>query len=283
MKSSSRYRLLCAMCAVLYILVYTGQYLLKEHIEVKDSKVDIRVVDTNFIKTKQGYYTPKQSIIENNLEKVDHIVSHDPKYMMGYLDDSYSAEECLAVWHDITDLATEICDAVEPEEGIDLDYLKIQALTRYVAFNIYYDWEAFTSTVDLSTICLENVLNKKRTTCAGFSNLLAALCESQGYSALNVRGSAVNMNEYSPYDIENTPTNHEWIGVYYADRIIWIDITWMSTNRFDEKYYTGFSPRHMYFDMDFEFMSVEHRIDVVENRNFAETSKYLEELCKSSD
>lgn len=283
MKSSSKYRLLCALCAVLYIVIYTGQHLLQERIEVKGSDVDIRMVDTNFIKTKKGYYTPKESIIENNLEKIEHVISFEPEYMMGYLESTYSEEECLAVWRDIQTLSEEICDEVEPEEGVDLDYLKIQALTRYVAFNIYYDWDAFNSTVDLSTICLKNVLTKKRTTCAGFSNLLAALCEAQGYSVINVRGSALNMGEYNPCDLESTPTNHEWVGVYYADRIIWIDITWMSTNRFEERYYTGFSPRHMYFDMDMEFMSVEHRIDRVENRNFAATGKYLEELCESSD
>lgn len=227
----------------------------------------------NYHRTYKGYYEPIPEVLQNNQNKLNRVpVQYDNAVLLAYFDGEGNPAECKEVWQEITDLSIEITADVET------DYEKVRELAKYVAYHIYYDWDAAATYVGIETYNLKTVLKTHRATCTGFSNLFAAMCETMGYDTISMRGGVpLESAGIAIADIADSPTNHEWVGVYIDDTLIIVDVTWMSSNRFIEgERKTGKRLKYDYFDMTLEQFSIEHRIDVVEERNFKEMIEQLD-------
>lgn len=202
-------------------------------------------------------------IIEHNRIMLENPVEYGDKYCSGYV--SIKKDEYLhkAILEDVRILSDKIC------KDAKTDFDKVKAISYYVAENIYYNHIAADSKVTADTISLETVLNTKTATCAGYSNLFSALCNMQGIYCVNLRGGTYVRNFITSEHLLNVPMNHEWNAVLIDNDWIFIDTTWMSDNEYsDEGYIKADSLEEQYFDMSLEEMSYEHRIDIIDYRNF---------------
>ena len=139
----------------------------------------------------------------------------------------------------------------------------------WVGTNVAYDKDAASDAVDASITSLEAILeNEYRTTCAGFANLYSALCYCQGIYCLNMKGGT-SADGYQRYELEKAPANHEWNCVLIDGTAIYVDCTWISDLSFENGEYTGGNDiKPFYASFNFGEMSVEHRIDRCEYREY---------------
>lgn len=212
------------------------------------------------------------NIIEHNEAMLENPIEYGDEYCSGYVSvkkDIVLHKEILA---ELQQLSDEICISSEN------DYDKVKAIAYYVAENIYYNEVAAESSVTADTISLENVLNTKTATCAGYSNLFSALCNMQEIYSVNLRGGTYMKDYETSEHLLNVPTNHEWNAVLLDDKWHFIDVTWLSNNVFTEiGYEESDNFDDQYFDIPLEEMSYEHRIDIVDYRNFKSSINALDE------
>ena len=72
--------------------------------------------------------------------------------------------------------------------------------------------------------------------------------------------------------------NHEWNAVKLDGEWVFVDVTWLSNNNYDENGYNkSNSFDDMYFDMSLERMSYEHRIDLADHRDFKSSVNAFDE------
>ncbi|MCM1578231.1 MAG: hypothetical protein NC078_05465 [Ruminococcus sp.] len=168
-----------------------------------------------------------------------------------------------AVMRRVARLSDEIC------RGLESDYDKAYALAMWVGENVAYDFDTADNGSAREVICLESIFeNDFRTTCGGFANLYAALCDAQGIYCLCLKGAAVSEG-YTRGGLWDIPTNHNWNAVAIDGRWYYADCTWIS----DRSYIGGKTVpteevRPFYALMGFGEMSIEHRIDRCEVRGF---------------
>lgn len=202
-------------------------------------------------------------IINKNKQMLENPIEYGDKYCSGYVSTKNDLETHKKILNNLQELSDEIC------HNANNDYDKVKAIAYYVAENIYYNHVAADKCVTADTISLETVLETNTATCAGYSNLFSALCNMQGIYCVNLRGGT-HLNEYISADkLINTPINHEWNAVKIDNEWIFVDITWLSNNQYTTHGYikdTSFDDK--YFDMTLEEMSYEHRIDIIDYRNF---------------
>lgn len=201
-------------------------------------------------------------IIERNRKMLENPIEYGDEYCSGYIsikDDLRLHESILA---ELDKLSDEICsDAIN-------DYEKVEAIAYYVAENIYYNHVAADNSVTAETISLENVLNTKTATCAGYSNLFSALCNMQDIYCVNLRGGTF-FDYFTSEHLMNVPINHEWNAVLIDNEWFFVDTTWLSNNNYTENGYEKSDVLdEKYLLMSLEKMSYEHRIDIVDYRNF---------------
>lgn len=202
-------------------------------------------------------------VFENNRKKLEHIMEYGDEFCSVYV----STNDSLSVHEEILDrirnISDELCRDCETEHD------KVKALAYWVAENIYYNHVAAETEVNSDTISLETTLNTHSTTCAGYSNLFSALCNMQGMYCVNLRGGTVAVYTDSEY-LLNVPMNHEWTAVIADGEWMYVDTTWLSNNSYTEKdgYVKADDFDDEYFDMTFECMSYEHRIDLADYRDF---------------
>lgn len=213
------------------------------------------------------------AVIEQNYNKMNSISDYKGEFVVDYVSESWDYATVEKVLNEITSLSDEICN------GYSSDYDKIYAMAKYVSENTAYDFDAAHNAVTFDVISLENVLEKKRTTCAGFSNLFSCLCNAQGYYCVNIRGSALSSDDgvyMESLDDENTVMNHEWTAVYCDERWIYVDCTWNSSNTYQNgTFYYGNGADDKYFDISVEELSVDHKAIIVDHRNFFDALSVL--------
>ncbi len=201
-------------------------------------------------------------VIDRNRKMMENTIEYGDEYCSGYI----STKKDLVLHEEILDelkkLSDEICsDAVS-------DYEKVKAIAYYVAENVYYNHVAAEDSVTAETISLENVLITKTATCAGYSNLFSALCNMQDIYCVNLRGGTF-FDYFTADNLLNAPINHEWNAVLIDDEWLFVDTTWLSNNKYTENGYEKADDfDDMYLIMSLEKMSHEHRIDIVDYRNF---------------
>lgn len=211
------------------------------------------------------------SVIEQNAQKLENITEYGDKFCTKYISVQNDLKVHEAVLEELRVLSNAICD------GETDDYEKVRKIAYWVAENVYYNEVAASTSVNEETISLETVLETKTATCAGYSNLFSALCNMQEIYCINMRGgtsAAVTTDMF----LLSAPVNHEWNAVKLDGKWIFVDTAWLSNNKYTEKGYqksSGFDD--IYFGMSLELMSYEHRIDLVDYRNFKSSVNAFDE------
>lgn len=211
--------------------------------------------------TPYGTFTPFDSIMDINeyMTKNPVILSEEDTlpYICG---ESGNREKILEA---VQSLSDEICRNAETEHD------KAMAIAMWVGTNTAYDFDAAAVSADLSVTSLEAVMgNDFRTTCGGFANLYSALCSAQGIYCLNMKGGT-SSEGYSRAELETAPANHEWNAVYINDKWYYADCTWISDLSYENGQVSGGSSIMPFYALfGFGEMSVEHRIDRCEYRDF---------------
>lgn len=216
------------------------------------------------------------AVVEQNTSKMEHINDHGAEFVVDYISESWDYNTVESILNQVKTLSDEVCFDCKD------DYEKICAMADYVSSTLSYDLDAKHNAVTFDVISLENVLEKKRTTCAGFSNLFSSMCNAQGLYCVNIRGSAVSPSDgiySSNLDDENTVMNHEWTAVYYdaEQRWVYVDCTWDCTNYYENSEFRyGGSVRTTYRDISLENISKDHKAIIVDHREFFDALTVLE-------
>lgn len=210
-------------------------------------------------------------VFENNRRKLDEIMEYGDEFCSGYVSTKRDIKLHKEILSELRALSDEIC------VGAETDIEKVKKIEYWVADNLYYNHDAAETSVTAEVISLENVLETKTATCAGYSNLFSALCNMQDIYCVNLRGGTY-VKGYSPDNLLSVPMNHEWNAVRIDGEWLFIDTTWLSNNRYrGGEYIRSETMDTEYTDMDFEFMSYEHRIDLADYRDFASSINYFEQ------
>ncbi len=202
-------------------------------------------------------------VIERNRTMLENPIEYGDKYCSGYI----SVKKDLKLHTDILNELQELSDSICKNK--ENDYDKVTAIAYYIAENIYYNHVAATDSVTAEIISIEYVLETNTATCAGYSNLFSALCNMQGIYCVNLRGGSNIIHYDTSENLLNAPINHEWNAVLIDDEWFFIDTTWLSNNKYTENgYEKADSFDDQYLIMSLEKMSYEHRIDIIDYRDF---------------
>lgn len=146
------------------------------------------------------------------------------------------------------------------------NYDKVLAVHDWVANNIYYDHD---SLADNSYIRQKHdaisVIHRKRTVCAGYSELAVTLLRAAGVAAVNVDCFALGGLTKGDWNVKANmegDANHVVTFAYADDRWVMMDVTWDSDNEYRNARYikkTGYGVSHQYFDCTLAFVSYTHR------------------------
>lgn len=210
--------------------------------------------------TPYGTFTPIDSVLDINEYMTQNPVMLTPEETLVYISADGESTEILEA---VKSLSDEIC------RNAVTDYDKAKAIAMWVGVNTAYDFDAAEVSGDLTVTNLEAVIgNGFRTTCGGFSNLYSALCSAQGIYCLNMKGGTPSEG-YSRSELETVPANHEWNGVLIDGEWYYADCTWISDLSYrDGETSGGSNIKPFYALFSFGEMSVEHRIDRCEHRDY---------------
>ncbi len=161
-----------------------------------------------------------------------------------------------------------ISDAVKKQSdeicrGITNDYEKLWALHKWVAENIYYDWDDYYDTKS-GEYDPDSVLKKRATICQGYSELLEAMIEAQGIPAIITKtyaaGVSSNLDFWQMKELPDD-TNHAHVEAFVNKRWVTMDATWDSKNVYSNgKYETHLPTSYEYFDPTPEDFAYDHII-----------------------
>ncbi len=208
-------------------------------------------------------YLIYSDIIERNRIILNNPVEYGDEYCSGYVSVKKDIQLHKSILEEIQILSDEIC--MDKKN----DYDKVKEIAYYVAENYYYNYISAEDSVTADTISLETVIKTKTATCAGYSNMFSALCNMQDIYCVNLRGGTYLKDSETSKHLLNVPINHEWNAVLIDNEWIFVDTTWLSNNKYTEDgYIKSNSFDNQYFDMTLEEMSYEHRIDIIDYRNF---------------
>ena len=146
------------------------------------------------------------------------------------------------------------------------NYEKALAIHDWVAENIYYDYDSLEdNSYTKQKHDAVSVLERKRTVCAGYSELAKTLLRAVGVHAVNMDCFALGFStdgDWNKYSNMHDKANHVITFAYPEDRWIMIDTTWDSDNEYRHGNYQkkgGHGVSHQYFDCTLAFFSYTHR------------------------
>ena len=203
-------------------------------------------------------YSPE--IAESNTTKAEEALIQPLEQVSEYVTEGSDPEKIRSVLEQVKELSDTIC------AGLDNDYDKLRAISRWVSQNIYYDFKAWNEGVPPRTLTLEYILEEHSGVCGSYSNITAALCAAQGIKCYNVHGMVVQLECYEGTDEEEI---HEWNFAVIDDRIIWVDSGWNSYCYRDEDGSLETNPiGSRYFDIDGKVLALNHRVKYCEYRDY---------------
>ena len=210
-----------------------------------------------------GWYFPDNGLEEQNAARFADIRTATPSTAALYLSPTADADEIEQTLAQLSELAAEIIG-----DETD-DYAKARLICRWVAENIYYDKDAAEREISLETVAVCNVLEGRRTTCAGYANTFSALLEAAGIKSVNIKGSAV-AGEVSYQTLLTGVENHEWVAFWYEEGKRWVyaDACWNSRNIYRYGQFTGGPCDEQYFDITGQALALNHRCDKLEQRAY---------------
>lgn len=139
---------------------------------------------------------------------------------------------------------------------------KVLVIHDFVAENLYYDFDSL-SLGENTNRTIEQIVHTKRCVCQGFADLTLVLLKSIGIQAENILCFAIrNIFESGWSNVVNRTSdlNHVITRVKLENRWLFMDVTWDSTNRYENGVYIkGNYVSHCYFDVTLPFLSATHR------------------------
>ncbi len=200
-------------------------------------------------------------VMEQNEKARLHILDIPEDIVADYIVTDGTDEQRAEVLAEIDGIAEQVCEELES------DYDKARALAQWVSQNIYYDFDAYHSSVTTETLSLSSTLLLHRSVCGGYANLYAALCQSQGIECYIAQGDVVQ-NHRTFLEADDLPS-HEWNLVHIDGRYFWVDTLWNNSgNQYFDGVYTEGAPSLRYFDPTNEIMAQDHRAVRIEKREF---------------
>lgn len=178
-----------------------------------------------------------------------------------YITASGDKERAAEVLAEVKELSDKIC------RGLDNDYDRLRAISRWVSENIYYDHPAFDAGIPRKCLSLEYILENRSGVCGSYANFTAALCQAQGIICYNVNGEGVTGRR--SYAEVKTGEAHEWNYAFVGGRGIWVDSGWNSFNHvyaYGEPISDEISCR--YFDIGNTILAIDHKVYSLSNRDF---------------
>lgn len=225
-----------------------------------------RLIFTYILKYSGGWSVPDNGIAEANEKKLQNIVTAVPIAAAYYLSVEADRDEIEQTMSELQGIVDEVCG-----DETD-DYLKAKALILWIGENIYYDHDAADTSVTMDTVAVHNVLERRRTTCAGFANTFSAMLEIAGIRSVNLKGAAV-AGEITYPDLPTGTENHEFSAFWYEDESRWVycDACWTSNGRYrDGEYTSEITNGTKYFDVTGQAFALNHRIDKAEERFYTQ-------------
>ena len=199
-----------------------------------------------------NWYFPDNKLSEQNLSVLEKTVPTSAKSWAGYVTDELTEESVKQTLDEVAYLANYIAGDIKDE------YKKLEAISKWVSDNIYYDRDARENSVTQSEICIKNVLKERKTVCVGYSALFSALCEAQGIYVVNVKGTSTS-DTVKYDDLADGPVNHEWCAALINDKWIWVDCVWDSNLKFENNEFKSIGANtQMYFDISPLALSFDH-------------------------
>ena len=193
-----------------------------------------------------GYCFTKSLVLDNNINVMKQW--RDPR---DYLSDAISPT--------LKTLSDEIV-------GDEKDtYQKMYLLNKWVAENIYYDYDYYEGKSDEIYYYADDVYKHKRTVCSGYAKLLITLLRAQGISAMEVHTFSTGISTIGVFDETNyqtTDTNHAHVEAYLESEKRWVvmDPTWDSGNKYRNGEFLKGSFSGVYFDMNLDMFSFTHKL-----------------------
>ena len=152
--------------------------------------------------------------------------------------------------------------ANEITANAETDYDKIFSIHKWVADNIYYDFDDYYKRTTGNKYDSATVLATKRSVCEGYANLTVDLLRSAGIPAKKVTGYALGLGANA--SISEGTQNHAWVEAFADGKWIILDPTWDSTNRWSNGAASssgGLREGNVYFNPQLTDFSMTHRID----------------------
>lgn len=225
-----------------------------------------RLIFRYILKYRGGWSVPDNGIAEANEKKLQNIVTTVPMAAAYYLSVEADRDEIEETLSELRGIVDEVCG-----DETD-DYLKAKALILWIGENIYYDLDAAETSVTMDTVAVHNVLERRRTTCAGFANTFSALLEIAGIRSVNLKGAAV-AGEIDYPDLPTGTENHEFSAFWYEAESRWVycDACWTSNGRYsDGEYNSEITNGTKYFDVTAQAFALNHRADKAEERFYTQ-------------
>lgn len=231
---------------------------LNVHLRYKDNHYDEFPLKVS----AEGFELPDISeIADNNRNAAENVLEQPLNQVAEYIVKGGKPDEIRTVLAEIQALSDEICN------GLDSDYDKLRAISRWVSANIYYDYPAYDNGVPPETLSLKYMLDNHSSVCGGYSNMTSALCAAQGIKCWNVHGAALG-GGLTFLDNHNSEY-HEWNFAEIGDRVIWVDSGWNSycyLRRGGE--YDNGGICYRYFDIGEYYLALNHKASYAEYRDY---------------
>lgn len=200
-------------------------------------------------------------IAENNQNAAENAIDQPLNQVAEYIAEGGKPDEIRKVLEEIQALSDEICS------GLDDDYDKLRAISRWVSANIYYDYPAYDRNVPPETLSLKYMLDNHSSVCGGYSNMTSALCAAQGIKCLNVHGASLNAGK--TFIDSSDSEYHEWNFAEIDGRIIWIDSGWNSyCYLYRGGEYKNGGICYRYFDIGEDYFALNHKANYAEYRDY---------------
>ena len=197
-------------------------------------------------KTDRGYCFPESPVLKQNLAMERAYL--DPAR---YMDDSGVPEA-------VRDLSDKIVGLEQT------DYGKLFLLHKWAAENLYYDYDAYYNGTD-TCLAPEEILESRRSICAGYSSFLKDLILAQGIPCMEsttyALGVSTNGGSFvvKPEFTVSAASNHEHVEAWADGRWIIMDATWDSRNKYLDGEYLQDAPNgYYYFDIAPELFAYDH-------------------------
>lgn len=185
------------------------------------------------------------------------VIDHNIEVMKKWIDPADCA------YDDISEEIRKLSDSIVGQETDD--YKKLYLLNKWVAENIYYDYDYYYGRSKELHYQPDAVYQYRRTVCSGYANLLYELIHAQGIPCIGVGTFSAGVSTSGTFDESNyktTKTNHAHVEAYLAseDRWVIMDPTWDSGNRYENGQFQKGDFSGKYFDMTLDFFSYSHKL-----------------------